>query len=108
MMNIVLTNVPPEHSERIARVLVEERLIACANWFPIRSAYRWKGEVCIEEEHSMLLKVAKDRVDALRERLRELHPYELPEIVVLEVDAARSLGAYVDWVRAESQGSEEG
>lgn len=107
-MNIVLTNVPPDHSERIARALVDERLVACANWFPIRSAYRWKGAVCVEEEHSMLLKVAKERVAALKARLLELHPYELPEIVVLEVDAARSLDAYVAWVREESQGTEKG
>jgi len=102
-MKIVLTNVPPDHSERIARSLVEERLAACVNWFPVRSAYRWKGEICIDEEHSMLIKVADERVDALRVRLRELHPYELPEIVVLEVDKARSLDAYVAWVRSESQ-----
>lgn len=102
-MKIVLTNVPPDHSERIARSLVEERLAACVNWAPVRSAYRWKGEICIDEEHSMLIKVADERVDALRARLRELHPYELPEIVVLEVDAARSLDAYVAWVRSESQ-----
>lgn len=102
-MKIVLSNVPPDHSERIARALVEERLAACVNWSPVRSAYRWKGEVCVEEEHAMLIKVADERIDALRARLRELHPYELPEIVVLEVDAARSLDAYVAWVRAESK-----
>lgn len=105
-MNIVLSNVPPDHSERIARALVEERLVACANWFPIKSAYRWNGELCVDEEHTMLLKVAKERVEALEARLRELHPYELPEIVVLEVDAARSLEAYVAWVRAESRPAE--
>jgi len=102
-MKIVLTNVPPDHSERIARALIEERLAACVNWSPVRSAYRWKGELCIDDEHAMVIKVADEAVDALRVRLRELHPYELPEIVVLEVDAARSLDAYVAWVRTESQ-----
>lgn len=101
-MKIVLTNVPKDHSERIARTLLDERLVACANWFPIRSAYRWKGEVCIDEEDTMLLKVASERVEALRERILALHPYELPEVVVLEVDGARSLDAYVAWVRSET------
>lgn len=105
-MKIVLSNVPPDHSERIARALVEERLAACVNWFPIRSAYRWKGSVCLDDEHTLLIKVATERVEALRTRLRELHPYELPEIVVLEVDAARSLDAYVAWVKAECRPSE--
>lgn len=101
-MKIVLTNVPKEHSERIARTLVEERLVACANWFPIRSAYRWEGEIRIDQEDTMLLKVASERVEALRERIVALHPYELPEVVVLEVDSARSLDAYVAWVRSET------
>lgn len=102
-MNIVLTNLPPDHSERVARTLIEERLAACVNWFPIRSAYRWKGQVTIDEEHSLFIKVASESVDILKKRIKELHPYELPEIVVLDVDAGRSLDAYVGWVRAESQ-----
>jgi periplasmic divalent cation tolerance protein len=107
-MKVVLTNVPPADSERIARALVEERLAACANWFAVRSAYRWKGQTCLDDEHTMLLKVAADRVEALRARLLELHPYELPEFVVLDVDAARSLDAYVAWVRAGSRADDDG
>lgn len=102
-MKLVLTNVPPADSERIAKTLVEERLVACANVYPVRSVYRWKGETTLDEEHTMLLKVAADRVEALRARLCELHPYELPEFVVLDVDVARSLDAYVAWVRAGSR-----
>ncbi len=103
-MRIVLSNLPPEHADRIASTLVEERLAACVNLMPITSIYRWEGETCREPEVTALIKVRADRVDVLRERLRELHPYELPEILALPIDAAGSLAAYVDWVRAESAG----
>lgn len=98
-MNVVLSNVPPDRADDIARTLVEERLAACVNLLPVRSVYRWKGELQQDAEVTLLIKVAHARVPELTQRLRALHPYELPEIVVLDVDAARSLREYVDWVR---------
>jgi periplasmic divalent cation tolerance protein len=98
-MKIALTNCPPEHADRIASALVTEQLVACVNAFPVRSVYRWKGELQRDEEVCLLMKVAADRTEALRARLVELHPYELPEFVVLPVDEGASLEAYVDWVR---------
>jgi len=87
---------------RIARVLVDERLAACANLLPgVRSIYRFRGDV--EDEHEVLLviKTCADRVEALAERLRALHPYEVPELVVLPT--AGGLPSYLDWVRAETR-----
>jgi periplasmic divalent cation tolerance protein len=98
-MKVALTNCPPDHAERIACALVEERLVACVNAFPVRSVYRWKGELQRDDEVTLLLKVAADKVATLRERLVALHPYELPEFVVFDVDTAASLEAYVSWVR---------
>jgi len=91
-----------ETGRRIARALVEERLAACVNVLPgVRSVYRWKGAV---EEASEVLLIAKTRADrsaALASRVRALHPYELPEVVVLPVtDGSR---AYLRWVVAESR-----
>ncbi len=103
-MRIVLSNLPPEHAESIASTLVEERLAACVNLLPVTSVYRWKGEICRDPEVTALIKVRADGLERLRERLRELHPYELPEIVALPVDAAGTLAEYVEWVRAESSG----
>lgn len=86
---------------RIARTLVEERLVACANLVAnVRSIYRWQGRVEDESEVMLVLKTQADRVDALAERLRALHPYDVPEFVVLPV--AGGLAPYLDWVRAET------
>ena len=102
-VKIAITSCPPDQAERIALQLVEERLVACVQALAVRSFYVWKGSVQKDEEVTLLLKVASDRVGALRDRLVALHPYELPEFVVLDVDEAGSLGAYVAWVREGSK-----
>ena len=87
---------------RIARALVEERLAACANLVPgVRSIYRFRGVVEDEREVLLVIKTCADRVEALAERLRALHPYEVPELVV--VPTAGGLAPYLDWVRAETR-----
>jgi len=100
MMKIALTNLPPQEGERIARLLVEEHLAACINMYPVRSVYFWQEEVQFDEEITLMIKVSAEGVERLKNRLCELHPYELPEFVVLEVDNEASLGEYVDFVRA--------
>ena len=98
-MKIALTNVPPDDSERIARSLVEEHVVACVNLYPIRSFYFWKDEVHFDEEYTLIMKVSFEGVANLKKRLFELHPYELPEFVVLDVDTEASLAEYVQYVR---------
>jgi periplasmic divalent cation tolerance protein len=95
---IVLCSCPGETvADRIASALVEERLAACVSRIPgIVSTYRWQGEVRRENEVLLLIKTASERFDALREHIVALHPYELPEIVA--VDIARGLPAYLDWI----------
>ena len=79
-----------------ARTLVEERLAACVNVLPaMTSIYRWQGSVDEEREQQLLIKTAADRVEALAARLRQLHPYELPEFIILEAEAST---AYADWI----------
>jgi periplasmic divalent cation tolerance protein len=99
-MKIALTNCPPAQAERIARALVEEGLVACVNAHPVRSVYRWKGAIEAEDEVTLVMKAPAESLARLRARLVELHPYELPEFVVLGVDLEASLPAYVAWVRA--------
>lgn len=90
-----------EVAARIARTLVEERLAACANLVAnVRSIYRWQGRVEDESEVMLILKTQADRVGALAERLSALHPYEVPELLVLPVESG--LAPYLDWVRAET------
>jgi periplasmic divalent cation tolerance protein len=104
-MNIVFTNVPPDRADTIARALVEEGLAACVNAYPVRSTYRWKGQLEVEAETTLMMKVGTEGITRLRNRLRELHPYELPEFVVLAVDVEQSLDEYVQWVKTESRGA---
>ena len=101
-MRLILTNAPPDAAASIARTLVDARLVACVNLLPITSVFRWKGEVQTEVEVTLLCKVGADAVERCVTRLRELHPYELPEILVLPVEVEASLSAYVAWVRAET------
>ena len=97
-MYVVLTNVGSEAAAReIAETLVEERLAACVNVVPgLRSVYRWKGEIVRDEEVLLLVKTTAHRYAQAEERLRELHPYEVPEVLALE--AATGHAAYLDWV----------
>ena len=80
-----------------ARTLVEERLAACVSVLPpMTSLYRWQGSIEEAREQQLLIKTTSGRIDALQQRFRTLHPYELPEFVVIRpADVAQ---AYADWV----------
>ncbi|MSQ01174.1 MAG: divalent-cation tolerance protein CutA [Myxococcales bacterium] len=94
----LMTAPDEETAARLVRTVVEEGLAACGNLIPrIRSIYRWKGEVCDETECLVLFKTTAARADALRERLVALHPYEVPEVLVLPVESGNA--AYLAWVR---------
>jgi periplasmic divalent cation tolerance protein len=87
----------PPDAQRIARTLVEERVAACVNIVPgITSIYRWKGAVEQEGEVLLVIKTMAQQVDALKARLLELHPYELPEVVVIPIVGGH--GAYLAWI----------
>lgn len=86
-----------EDAERIARALVERRLAACVNVLPgVASFYRWKGEVCRDDELLLVIKTRAERLAALREALVALHPYELPELVALPVESGHP--PYLAWL----------
>ncbi len=90
-------------SASIARTLVEERLAACVHVLPpMTSVYRWRDRIEHDGEQQLVVKTTADRLDALCARVLELHPYDLPELIVLPV-AAGSL-AYLDWVRSQTAG----
>ena len=98
-VRIVLTTIGSDTDAlALARALVDERLAACVNVLPAMvSIYRWKGSVEQDKEHQVVIKTAADRLPALEARLRQLHPYELPEFLVL--DLAGGGAAYLAWVR---------
>ncbi|MGC1463227.1 MAG: divalent-cation tolerance protein CutA [Terracidiphilus sp.] len=96
---IVLTTAAnPEEGGRLARILVEERLAACATLVPgVGSIYRWKGEVESATETLVLIKTGAEQLAALEARLHELHSYETPEFLVLTVEAGSQV--YLDWLQ---------
>jgi periplasmic divalent cation tolerance protein len=99
---LILTTMPDDdRAEALARTLVAERLAACVNVHgPMISTYRWKGAVEREAERQIVIKTGRDRRAAVEARLRELHPYELPEFVVIDVTASV---AYGGWVSGETR-----
>ena len=100
---LVLTTMPDaERAEVFARTLVFERLAACVNVLgPMTSVYRWKGEIEREAERQVVVKTTRGRLAALEARLRSLHPYELPEFLVVAVEDGSA--AYLKWVREEQR-----
>ncbi|MBE2249447.1 MAG: divalent-cation tolerance protein CutA [Myxococcus sp.] len=100
---MVLVTAPNEASAaRLARTLVEERLVACANLVPkIRSIYRWKGKIEDAPEVLVLLKTRGPAVEALIARVKALHSYSVPE--VLELPVNRAFAPYLDWVWEETE-----
>lgn len=99
---LVVSNAPDLLvAKRIAHVLLEEGWAACVNLgAPMLSMYRWQGTIEGADEIPMLIKSTRAQETGLLQRLAELHPYEVPEAVVVE--ASGGLPAYLDWVRAES------
>ena len=95
---IVLTTLPIEGDvETLASQLVEERLAACVNILPpMRSVYRWRNAVERADEWQLVIKTTRARVSALESRLRTLHPYDVPEFVVLPIDSGSA--DYLSWL----------
>jgi len=90
-----------DEAERIARMVVEERLAACANLLGgCRSIYRWQGKVEEAEEVPVLFKTGAEVAQRLIARIAELHSYDVPAAVVWPI--ADALGDYADWVKAET------
>jgi len=87
-------------AERVATSLVEERLAACVNIVPgVVSIYRWKGNVEQEPELMLVIKTLAERVEALKARLVQLHPYELPEVVVIPIGGGHA--PYLAWIEEQ-------
>ena len=95
---VILTTFPVDRDvEQFAKTLVEERLAACVNILPpMRSIYRWKGAIEDAEERQLLIKTNTDRAHDLETRIKALHPYDVPEFLVISVlDGSRD---YLSWV----------
>ncbi len=97
---VLVTTPSPDRAAEIARALVEERLAACGNVVPgLRSIYRWEGKVQDDAEALLVLKTTRARFEALRDRVLALHPYEVPEVIALPVEAGSA--RYLAWIAGE-------
>jgi periplasmic divalent cation tolerance protein len=103
---IVLTTAAShDEAARLASALVEERLAACATLIPaVESIYRWEGQVESSTETLLLLKTGPDQLAALEARLRELHSYQVPEFLVLNVESGSH--PYLEWLHASLKKTE--
>jgi periplasmic divalent cation tolerance protein len=107
-VRVVLMTAPDRPvAEKLAQSLVRERLAACANVVPgLTSFFWWDDDVQRADETLVIMKTPADRVDALMTRAAELHPYDVPELISLPVEAG--LEAYVAWVGRETRVGEPG
>ena len=96
---LVLVTAPTaDKAAELARTLVEEQLAACGNIVPgLRSIYRWEGKVHDEAEVLLLLKTQAALFEPLRQRILALHPYQVPEVLRLGIEAGHA--PYLDWIR---------
>jgi len=90
-----------KQAEKISRVLVEEKLVACAQISsPIESVYTWQQKVCTEQEFRVVFKTLKELQTKVEARIKELHPYEVAEIVFFEKESSAE---YFEWLKEECE-----
>jgi len=100
---VIYSTAPPQDAPKIARALVDLHLVACVNVVHVNSYYEWKGEFSSDNEHLLIVKTRKEKADEVIRAIKNLHPYEVPEIIALPVIAGH--GPYLDWVHEQTRGS---
>lgn len=99
---VVYVTAPRRSASRLARRLVEESVAACVNIVPtVRSIYRWKVNIEAANESLLIVKTSKDRLKALSAVVRAHHPYSVPEIIAVPIEAGHK--PYLDWIRDETR-----
>lgn len=101
MFAVMLCTVPAAEAERMARTLVAEKIVACVNATPVRSFFFWEGALQEEGETLLIMKTTAASVGRAIDRIRELHSYQVPEIIALPITAGYE--GYLDWVRETVQ-----
>jgi len=86
-----------EEAEKIAEILVNERLAACVSYFPITSVFEWEGKIQNEEEHALICKTTENKFLQLKKRAKEIHSYEVPAILAIKIQDGNE--EFLAWVR---------
>ncbi len=85
-------------AEKIAKYLVDKRIVACVNVIKIENSfYRWKGKTEISPEYLLIMKLTKKNFERLEREIRHIHPYDIPELVAMKVE--KSASKYANWVK---------
>jgi periplasmic divalent cation tolerance protein len=93
---MILCTAPPLGAEKMARALVLERLAACVNVALVRSYFSWEGKLSDEPEELMIIKTQAQMVDKIKARIKEMHSYQVPEIIVIPIVGGER--CYLEWV----------
>jgi periplasmic divalent cation tolerance protein len=99
---IILTTASPENGRTIARTLVERKLAACVNMTLVRSVYRWKGDICDDQELLLVIKTRESLAENVMAVIRGIHSYDLPEMIVVPVNGGYP--PYLSWLYEETAG----
>ena len=86
-----------EEAVRIANHLVNERLIACANWWPVGSTYWWEGQCEQAEEYMLFLKTTEEKLNLIEDAIKTMHSYDNPEVIHIPITGGSS--EYLGWVK---------
>lgn len=97
---VYVTAKDEEEGERIANRLLNERLIACTNMFPIKSSYWWKGEIVTDSEVALVMKTQKKHLTSITSKVKELHSYEVPCIEFIPIEDGNP--EYLKWIEDET------
>ena len=93
---IILCTATPGDSEKISKVLLEERLAACVNVSPVKSYYIWEGKLSEDDEELMIIKTTQEAAQNVKARILELHSYKLPEIIIIPIVGGEE--RYLQWI----------
>ena len=95
---VLVTTANEDEAKKIGYALVEQNLAACANILPeVSSIFRWQGKICTESEVMMIIKTTASKFDQVAEKVKELHCYDVPEIIALSIDKGSK--DYLNWIR---------
>lgn len=97
MFTVVLCTAPLAEARTLADTLVSEKLVACVNIVDVDSVFRWEGKTEAEKEALLVMKTVTAGINNLTERIRQVHSYDVPEVIALPVTGG--MEAYLNWVR---------
>jgi len=97
---IYITHKNLKEAKKVAESLLEKKLIACVNYFPIESAYWWQGKIANSKEIVSLVKTKKENWGKVKKEVEKIHPYDVPCIMKIEVETN---GKYANWIKQETK-----